>query len=69
MMYTYNLCLQRTNSVFDGVGFIMQLINIQQDFWLGRTWKLLTHNIVLSSDRETLDLMVLLEEMALLESK
>ena len=69
MMYTFTLCLQCINSVFDGARFIMQPINIQQDIWLDRMLKLLTHNIVLSSDRETLDLMVLLEEMVLLESK
>lgn len=54
---------------FVGAQFIMQLISIQQDIWLCGMWKLLTLNIVLSSDRETLDLMVLLEEMVLLESR
>lgn len=54
---------------FVGAGFIMQLISIHQDIWLGGRRKLLTVHIVLSSDRETLDLMVLLEEMVLLESR
>lgn len=50
---------------FVGAGFIMQLIIIQQDIWLGE--RLSRPNIVLLSNRETLDLMVLLEEMVLLE--
>lgn len=54
---------------FVGVWFIMQLISIQLDIWLCGMWKLLTFNVVLSSDREILDLTVLLEEMVLLASR
>lgn len=49
--------------------FIMQLISIQQDIWSSGRWMLLTVYFVLSSDRETLDPMVLLEETVLLESR
>lgn len=47
----------------------MRGISIRQDICLGGRWTLLMFDAVLSSDRETQDLMVLLEEMVLLESR
>lgn len=44
-------------------------IGIQQDICAGGRWKLITLDAVLSCDRETQDLTVLLEETVLLESR
>lgn len=47
----------------------MHTVSIQQDICLGGRCELLMFDAVLSSDREMQDLMVLLEEMVLLESR
>lgn len=47
----------------------MQRISIEQDIWPGGRRRLAVAHIVLLSDRETLDPMVLLEEMVPLESR
>lgn len=51
------------------LGFTTHGISNQQCICLGGRWKLLMFDAVLLSDRETQDLMVLLEEMVLLESR
>ncbi len=68
-MYTFALCLHRIiNALCQGrVHYAADQYSVGHLAWW--KWKLLTLNIILLSDRATLDLMDLLVEMVLLESR